>query len=137
MVQAQSLTIYKSSLSVDATSEVIEGIIKRAGLVYFETVAHHEIAEEKGVTIDPMREILFEDGNLTTALIQCQPTTALDLPMKILVWEENGDVYIAYFDPKFMQRRFMLSGCEEIVDDMGRLLSRIVVDAMRAIQSQD
>jgi uncharacterized protein (DUF302 family) len=136
-LKAQTLSIYKSDKSVEETTAVIEGIIKKMHLVYFETVPHDKIAAKRGVTISPMREILFEDAGMSTALIECQPTTALDLPLKVLVWEENGDVYLAFVDPRFMKKRFMLTGCEELVDDMGALLSKVVVDSMRAIQEQD
>jgi uncharacterized protein (DUF302 family) len=136
-LKSQTLSIYKSSKSVEETTTVIEGIIKKMHLVYFETVAHDKIAAKRGIKIGQMREILFEDAAMSTSLIECQPTTALDLPVKILVWEENGDVYIAFVDPRFMKKRFMLSGCEELVDDMGSLLSKIVVDSMRAIQGTD
>lgn len=136
-LKGQTLSIYKSSKTVEETTAVVEGIINKMELIYFETVPHDKIAAKRGVTIGQMREILFEDGDLTTALIECQPTTALDLPLKVLIWEENGDVYVSFIDPKFMKKRFMLSGCEEIVDDMGILLSKIVVDSMRAIQGLD
>ncbi len=136
-LMSQTLSVYQSPRSVTETTEQLVFTIKKANLVYFETVSHHEIAAERGVTIGEMQEILFEDGGLTTSLIECQPTTALDLPLKILVWEENDDVYIAFIDPKFMKKRFMLSNCEEVVDDMGRLLAKVVVDGLRALQSQD
>lgn len=136
-LDAQTLSIYKSEKDVAKTTEIVEKVIKDKGLVYFETVDHESIANDRGVDISPMREVLFEDGDLTTSLIKCQPTTALDLPLKILIWEEHGDVYLAYIDPQFMKKRFMLQGCEEIIDDMGKLLSRLTVDATRAIQSAD
>ena len=41
--------------------------------------------------------------------VKCRPTTALDMPLKILVWEEYDDVYIGFIDPKFMKKRFMLN----------------------------
>ncbi|MEQ9230810.1 MAG: DUF302 domain-containing protein [Cyclobacteriaceae bacterium] len=133
----QTLSVYQSPQSVTETTDQLIYTIKKANLVYFETVSHHEIAAERGVTISEMQEILFEDGDLTTSLIECQPTTALDLPLKILIWEENDDVYIAFIDPKFMKKRFMLSGCEEVVDDMGKLLAKVVVDGLRALRAQD
>lgn len=134
---SQTLSIYKSEKSVEETSRVIEELIKERNLVFFETVEHDKIAADRGVQINKMHEVLFEDGDLTTALIECQPTTALDLPLKILVWEENGDVYMAFIDPQFMKKRFMLRGCEEIVDKMGQVLARVTVDAMRAIRAKD
>ena len=134
---AQTLSTYKSDKSVIETTAAVEKIIKDQGLVYFETVNHDAIALERGVTMTPVREVLFEDADLTTALIECQPTTALDLPLKFLIWEEHGDVYLAFIDPQFMKKRFMLQDCEEIVDDMGKVLQRLAVDTMRAIREKD
>jgi len=133
---SQTLSVYKSELSVEETTSLLEEVIKKSDLIFFETVAHDKIAEERGVTLGLTREVLFEHADLTTELIQCQPTTALDLPLKILVWEENDDVYIGFIDPKFMKKRFMLNGCEETVDEMGKLLIKVVVDTMKAIQSK-
>ncbi|MEP0367270.1 MAG: DUF302 domain-containing protein [Cyclobacteriaceae bacterium] len=129
--QAQNLTIYKSSLSVQETTDKIVGIIKDKGLMFFETVSHDAIAKERGKEIPPTRSILFEDPDLTTALISCQQTTALELPLEILVWEEYGDVYIGFMDPKFMRKRFMVLGCDETIDALTRLMIRVTNDALK------
>ncbi|WP_258104825.1 DUF302 domain-containing protein [Marinoscillum sp. MHG1-6] len=131
IASAQNLTIYRSSLSVDETVTKIEGIIKSHDLKFFETVNHDAIAKERGKEIPPTRSILFEDPDLTTQLISCQPTTALDLPLEILVWEEYGDVYIGFMDPKFMTKRFMVSGCDETITSMTRLMVRVANEAIR------
>jgi len=136
-VWSQTLSVYKSEMDVLGTTNKIEEVIKSYELIFFETVAHDLIAAERGVELGLTREILFEDPDLTTSLIKCQATTALDLPLKILVWEENEDVYVGFIDPKFMKKRFMLSGCEDTVDDMGKLLVKVVVDSMRAIREKD
>ena len=136
-IYGQTLSVYKSELPVTETTDKIVEVIKSIDLIFFETVAHDKIASDRGVELAKTREILFEDPDLTTSLIQCQPTTALDLPLKILVWEENDDVYIGFIDPKFMKKRFMLNGCEETVDEMGKLLIKVVVDSLKAIRGQD
>lgn len=135
-VYSQTLSVYRSEKSVEETTDLLVEVVKKSSLIFFETVEHDKIAKERGVELGETREILFEHAGLTTALIQCQPTTALDLPLKILVWEENGDVYMGFIDPKFMKKRFMLNGCEETVDEMGRLLIKVVVDTLKAIQSK-
>lgn len=129
--QAQNLTIYKSSLNVELTTDKIVSIIKDKGLIFFETVSHDAIAKDRGKEIPPTRSILFEDPDLTTALISCQQTTALELPLEILVWEEYGDVYIGFMDPKFMRKRFMVLGCDETIDALTRLMIRVTNDALK------
>ena len=128
---SQNMTIYRSTKSVDATVERLVEIIKTKKLAYFETVEHDKVAMEYGVEIPPTRMILFEDPNLMVELISCRQTTALDLPMKILVWEESEDVYIGFFDPKVMKKRFLLEECEDIITSMSRLKIRIVNEALR------
>ena len=106
-------------------------IIKKKKLAYFETVEHDKVAKEYGVEIPPTRMILFEDPNLMIELIACRQTTALDLPMRILVWEEHGDVYVGFFDPKMMKKRFMLQECDDVITSMSRLKIRVVNEALR------
>lgn len=130
-LSAQNLTIFRSNRNVDEMTERIISEIKREGLIYFETVYHDQIAKERGDTLAPTRSILFEDATLTTALIKCQQTTALDLPLEILVWDEYGDVYVGYDDPKFMKKRFMIIGCDDTIVSLTRLMLKITTNAMR------
>ncbi len=131
-VEAQNLTVYRSSKPVGETVDGLIEVIKKKKLVYFETVEHDIVAKEYGVEIPPTRMILFEDPNLMIELVSCRQTTALDLPMKILVWEENEDVYIGFFDPKVMKKRFMLHECDDIITSMSRLKIRVVNEALKA-----
>lgn len=130
-LSAQNLTIYRSDTTVDVTVDRIVDVIKKKDLIFFETVSHDEIAKDKGAEIPPTRMILFEDPDLMIKLISCRQTTALDLPLKILVWEENEDVYIGFFDPKVMKKRFLLQDCEDVISEMSKLKIRIVNDALR------
>lgn len=130
-LSAQNLTIYKSNISVDKTTEKLVSVIKEQGLIFFETVSHDKIAADRGKEIAPIRSVLFEDPDLTTDLIVCQPTTALDLPLEILVWEEYEDVYIGFVDPKFMKKRFMVLGCDETIDKMSKLMIKVTNDVLR------
>ncbi|MEQ6165702.1 MULTISPECIES: DUF302 domain-containing protein [unclassified Ekhidna] len=130
-LKSQNLTTYRSARSVDETVNRIVEIIKKKKLAYFETVEHDKVAKEYGVEIPPTRMILFEDPNLMIELIACRQTTALDLPMRILVWEEHGDVYVGFFDPKMMKKRFMLQECDDVITSMSRLKIRVVNEALR------
>jgi len=82
----------------------------------------------------PTRSILFEDPNLTTQLLSCRQTAALDLPLEIIVWEELGDVYIGFIDPKFMTRRFMITDCNDVIQQLTRLMIKISMNAIREMK---
>lgn len=131
--KGQDLSIYKSKQSVSITTKMLVQLIKDNNLIFFDSVSYEKIAEEHGVTIYPTKVVMFEDPELTKQLIACQPTTALDLPLKIIVWEEVGDIYIGFIDPRDMRKRFMLSECDSTIDQLSRLMLRLVTDAMRAM----
>jgi uncharacterized protein (DUF302 family) len=128
---AQNLTIYRSDKSVSQTTEEIVSIIKSKNLLYFETVSYDSIASKRGVSIAPTQVISFEDPDLSSKLITCEKTTALDLPLKILVWEENEDVYIGFLDPVLMRRRFLIKGCDDTLAEMTSLMVRIINEMLK------
>lgn len=130
---AQNLTIYRSDKSVEETTQKLVETIKEKGLIFFETVSHDEIARERGIQISATRSVLFEDPDLTTTLINCQQTAALDLPLEILVWEVGGDVYIGFMDPKFMIKRFMITECDETIEALTKLMVRVSMDTLRQL----
>lgn len=131
LLYAQNLTIYKSHKSVAQTSKELVDIIKSKDLLYFETVSHDSIAQQRGVSIEPTQVIIFEDPDLSSALITCEKTTALDLPLKILVWEENEDVYIGFIDPALMRRRFLIVGCDDTLAEMTSLIVRVINEMLK------
>ncbi len=131
-VTSQNLTIYRSSMSVEDTESKLVELIGESGLVYFETVIHDEIAQERDLDIPPTRVVIFEDPDLVTRLIKCNQTTALEMPLKMLIWEENEDVYVGFVDPKLMSKRFLLEGCDDVLDDLARLMVRLASNVIRS-----
>ena len=134
VLSAQNLTVYRSEKTVDETVDKLIAIIEEdSELIYFETVSHDEIAKERGLELPPTRSILFEEPDLTTSLLLCQPTAALDLPLEIIVWEEYEDVYIGFMDPKFMKRRFMITDCDEVITQLTGVMTKVTMDALRQL----
>lgn len=133
-LQAQNLSVYRSEKGIGETvNKIVEIIQTDENLIFFETVSHDSIANQRGLELAPTRSILFEEPTLTTQLITCQQTAALDLPLEIIVWEEYGDVYIGFMDPKFMRRRFMIDGCEETIQALTSVITKVAMDAIRQL----
>ena len=131
-VKSQNLTIYRSSLSVEQTEQKLVTLLNEQKLVYFETVFHDEIAKKRDLDIPPTRVVLFEDPEMITRLIKCNQTTALEMPLRMLIWEENEDVYIGFVDPKLMSKRYLIQDCDEVLDDLARLLVRLANMVIRS-----
>lgn len=132
-LRSQNLTVFRAEASLQETVATIENIVEELELIRFETVVHETIAENVGVNIDSTEVIFFEDPKLTTSLILCEQTTALELPLKIMVWKEDEDTYIGYMDPLMMKRRFLITDCDDTLAQMTKLMVRIVNDTLRKL----
>jgi len=91
----------------------------------------HQInAENAGLELRPTKIMIFENSNLEAPLLQDQLVVGLDLPLKILVWEdENGDVNISYNDPSYLQERYGLEANIEELELLSTALDNLAKTA--------
>ncbi|KAA1244574.1 DUF302 domain-containing protein [Aquimarina sp. RZ0] len=78
-------------------------------------VNHTVNAESIDLELNPTRLVIFGNPNLGTPLMQNQQTTGIDLPQKILVWEDDqNEVKVSYNDPAFLRSRHGITENENI-----------------------
>src|SRR5215813_13020263 len=95
-----------SNHSVDETVEKLKGILQAKGVTLFAVVDHSGEAERVGMRMPPTKLLIFGNPKAGTPLMIASPSIAIDLPMKILVWEDSdGKVWISYNDAAYLQRR--------------------------------
>ena len=62
--------------------------------------------------------------------MKCQQSVALDLPQKALIWEDDkAKVWISYNDPRYLEKRHNISGCEKIISKIEKALANIAKSA--------
>jgi len=106
------LVIKQSPYSVEETEQRFVGLIEEKGLNVFTTVDHAQNAAGADLSLSPTRVVIFGNPKLGTPLMQCAPSIAIDLPQKMLIWEDDaGQVNIAYNDPRYLGGRHRLEGC--------------------------
>jgi len=87
---------------------------------------HRANAANVGMELRPTKIIVFGNPNLGSPLIQNVPTIGLDLPQKMLVWEdEDGTVKISYNDPFYLQERHNLEGNTTELDQISTALRNL------------
>jgi uncharacterized protein (DUF302 family)/uncharacterized membrane protein YidH (DUF202 family) len=92
--------------SVDGTVEKLQQILQAKGVMLFALVDHSGEAEKAGMAMRPTKLLIFGNPKAGTPLMIASPTSAIDLPLKILVWEDaEGKVWISYNDPAYLQAR--------------------------------
>jgi uncharacterized protein (DUF302 family)/uncharacterized membrane protein YidH (DUF202 family) len=95
-----------SNHSVDETTEKLKGILAAKGVTLFALVDHSGEAAKVGMKMPPTKLLIFGSPKAGTPLMLAAPTTAIDLPLKILVREDaQGKVWISYNSAAYLQER--------------------------------
>jgi uncharacterized protein (DUF302 family) len=93
------VTTKESHLSVDETVVRLEDVITAKGLKLFAVFDHSGEAEARGLALRNTKVVVFGSPEAGTPLMQAQPLLALDLPLKVLVWDDEGRTRLAYAPP--------------------------------------
>lgn len=95
-----------SNHSVDQTVDLIRNILQTKGIMLFALVDHSGEAEKVGMKMRPTKLLIFGSPKAGTPLMLATPSIAIDLPLKILVWEDaQGKVWLSYNSPEYLQHR--------------------------------
>jgi uncharacterized protein (DUF302 family) len=98
-----------SSHSVDETVTKLEGILQAKGVTLFALVDHSGEAAKAGMKMRPTKLLIFGNPRAGTPVMLAAPSSAIDLPLKILVWEDDqGKVWITYNSATYLQTRHNL-----------------------------
>jgi uncharacterized protein (DUF302 family) len=98
-----------SNHSVDQTVDKLKNILQSKGVTLFALVDHSGEAEKVGLKMRPTKLLIFGSPKAGTPLMLAAPTLAIDLPLKILVWEDTqGKVWVTYNSPRYLQERYNL-----------------------------
>jgi uncharacterized protein (DUF302 family) len=92
--------------TVDETVSRLTGILKSKGVTLFALVDHSGEAEKVGMKMNPTKLLIFGSPNAGTPLMLATPSIAIDLPLKILVWEDDqAKVWLSYNSPEYLMER--------------------------------
>jgi uncharacterized protein (DUF302 family) len=95
-----------SNHSVDQTVEKLKNILQAKGVALFALVDHSGEAEKIGMKMRPTKLLVFGSPKAGTPLMLAAPAAAIDLPLKILVWEDvQGKVWLSYNSPEYLKQR--------------------------------
>jgi uncharacterized protein (DUF302 family) len=99
----------KSNHSVDETLEKLKAILQSKGVTLFAVVDHSGEAQKVGLAMRPTKLVIFGSPKGGTPLMLASPSIAIDLPLKILVYEDaQSAVQVCYNAPAYLQQRHNL-----------------------------
>ena len=98
-----------SNHTVDETVSRLKDMLKAKGVTLFALVDHSGEAEKVGMKMRPTKLLIFGSPKAGTPLMLADPHAALDLPLKILVWEDGeGKIWLSYNSAEFLKERYGL-----------------------------
>jgi uncharacterized protein (DUF302 family)/uncharacterized membrane protein YidH (DUF202 family) len=102
----KGITNVPSTHSVEQTVEKLKGILLAKGVTLFALVDHGGEAEKAGLMMQPTKLLIFGNPKAGTPVMLAAPSSALDLPLKLLVWEDaQGKTWISYDSLAYLQER--------------------------------
>jgi len=95
-----------SNHPVEDTVRNLQNILKAKGVTLFAVIDHSGEAEKVGMKMCPTKLLIFGNPKAGTPLMLAAPSIAIDLPLKILVWEDSqGKTWVSYNSPEYLQQR--------------------------------
>jgi uncharacterized protein (DUF302 family) len=129
---AAPLTVVEAELGVAGVVARLERALEEAGIAVFARIDHAAAARAVGLELPDEVVLVFGDPAVGTALMQADPRVGIDLPLRMLVWAEDGRTRVGYRDPRGLA---VDPGSAEVTTVLGRmngLLERLAREAAAA-----
>ncbi len=117
-----------SHLSVAQTIQQIKAKLQSKNIDIFAEIDHAQAARKHHLELRDEVVLIFGNPTVGTYLMQENPTIGIDLPLKILVWQDlNNKTQITYLDPIKIGERHSIQKHIDILQNMAALLAQITI----------
>jgi uncharacterized protein (DUF302 family) len=127
------LIVKRSPHSVAATLDRLTDALNTRGIGVVARVDHAGAAQKIGQALKPTQLLIFGNPKLGTPLMQSNRRIGLELPMKVLAWEDDaGQVWLAYVKPDVLKSEYSVSGRDDAFREMAQALEKLTDEAVKA-----
>ena len=117
IAQTNGVATIESHHSVAASIGRLDSLVRARGMTVFSRIDFAADAARVAMSLRPQQLIVFGNPRAGTPLMQASPVSGLDLPLKVLAWEdEQGKVWLSYNTPEYIKVRHRLS--DELVKNI-------------------
>jgi uncharacterized protein (DUF302 family) len=100
------IKVLAAAAGVDQTLNSLEALAKQKGMTIFARINFAKDAAAAGLTMQPTELLILGNPASGTPLMVAAPSIALDLPLKVLAWQDNaGRAWVSYNAPDYLQQR--------------------------------
>ncbi len=117
---------------VSSVVDLLIAALRDRGVEVFATVDHGAGARASGLELADEVLLVFGNPAVGTALMQADPRSGLDLPLRLLVWSQDGVTRVAYHDPGELAERYAVGSEQVTLGKLRGLLEGLVSEAGRS-----
>lgn len=123
---AEGLIAVRSPRNARETMDRFEELAKQRGLKVFARIDHAAGAARIGKSLRPTEVLIFGNPQGGTPFMECAQTVGIDLPLKVLVWQDAAaQVWLGYNDPAYLGRRHEVPDCP-VVENLRQALAGLI-----------
>lgn len=119
----------RSSAGYAETLNRLLAAIDRRGMTVFAQFDHAAGAREVGLELGSEAVVVFGNPKAGTLLMQADPLIGLELPLRMLIWEDAGGVHLGYNDPRDLAREYAVEQQTGTLEMMFSLLGDLAREA--------
>ena len=123
------LTVVSSFGHSETLTRLLDGIARR-GLTVFAQIDHAAAAREIGMDLADEVVVVFGNPRAGTPLMQADARIGIELPLRMLVWDQGGQAVVGYNDPRNLADSYDLTSQVATLDAMASLLDSLANDAV-------
>jgi uncharacterized protein (DUF302 family) len=102
----KGIKVVAASSGVQETLDRLESLAKKRGLTVFARIDFAKDAAAAGLGMQPTQLLILGSPLAGTPLMVAEPGTALDLPLKVLAWQDAANrCWVSYNTPEYLQQR--------------------------------
>lgn len=124
------LTVAESPHSVKATIDRVLAAIEAREIELFARVDHGGGARAAGLELADEELLIFGDPRVGTLLIQGDPSIGYELPLRLLVWDDDGQTRIGYRPPSELADDYGVADHLDVLERIAQLLQQIVAETV-------
>lgn len=127
MTTPSGMSILRSLHGPRETMDRLVDVVAARGMTVFARIDHGAGANEAGLPLCPTELLVFGSARAGTPLMQAAQTFGIDLPLRVLVWQDaGGTTWLGYNDPLWLASRHdVAADCAAILHTMGEALVAI------------
>ena len=126
----EGLIFHQSGHGPKETADRLAASAMAHGMTVFARIDHAGLAAGAGMTLRPTEVLIIGNPKGGTPLMQAVQTMGIDLPLKLLVFEdEAGKTVIAYNDPHWLAARHGVTGQDKLLAALASALETVTKEA--------